>query len=43
MSDSREYQHEVNNYYDDNYDPDSAQIDEFRDSAERIEEIKRPL
>ena len=35
-SDSREYQHEVDNYCNDNYDPDSEQIDKFRDSAKRV-------
>ena len=35
--DSRESHHEVNNYCDNNYNPDSKQIDEFRDSSERIE------
>ena len=29
----------MNNYCNDNYDPDSKQIDEFRDSAKRVEEF----
>ena len=33
LDSSESYHHEVNNYCDDNYDPDSEQIDEFRDSA----------
>ena len=32
-SDSRESQHEVNNYCNDNYDPISEQINKFRDST----------
>ena len=31
--------HEVNNYCNDNYDPDSEQIDEVRDSAKQVEEF----
>ena len=42
-SDSSESHHEVNNFCDDNYNPDSEQIDEFRDSAKRIEEFKCTL
>ena len=42
-SDSSESHHEVNNYCDDNYNPDSEQIDEFRDSDKRIEEFKCTL
>ena len=42
-SDSRESQHEVNNYCNDIYDPDFEQIDKFRDSAERVEEFERTL
>ena len=33
----------MNNCYNDNYDLDSEQIDEFRDSAKRIEEFERTL
>ena len=29
----------MNNYCNDNYDPDSKQIHEFRDSAKRVEEF----
>ena len=36
-------QHEVNNYCNDNYDPDSEKIGEFRDSAKRVEEFERTL
>ena len=43
LDSSESYHHEVNNYCDDNYDPDSEQIDEFRDSAKRIEEFKHTL
>ena len=31
--------HEVNNYCNDNYDPDSEQTDEVRDSAKQVEEF----
>ena len=41
-SDSRE-SHEVNNYCNDNYDPDSEQIHKFRDSAKRVQEFERTL
>ena len=43
-SDSSESQlNEVSNYCNDNYDPKSEQIDEFRVSAKRIEEIMHTL
>ena len=35
--------HEVNNYCNDNFDPDSEQIGEFRDSAKRVEEFMRTV
>ena len=38
-SDSSESHHGVNNYCNDNYYPNSEQIDEFRDFAKRIEEF----
>ena len=43
-SDSSEsQQHEVNNYCNDNYDPKFEYINEFRDSAKRIEKFKNTI
>ena len=42
-TDSSESQHEVNKYCIDNYNPNSEQINKFRDSAKRIEEFKHTL
>ena len=42
-SDSSESHHEVNNYCNENYYPNSEQIDEFRDSAKRTEEFQHIL
>ena len=42
-SDSSQSHHEVNKFCDDNYNPDSEQIDQFRNYAKRIEEFKRAL
>ena len=43
LNSSESHHHEVNNYCDDNYDPDSEQIYELRDSAKRIDEFKCTL
>ena len=41
--DNSESQHEMNNYCNDNYDPNSEQYNNFRDSAKQFEEFKHTL